>query len=140
MDPLSDEQFALPQTVIEDEDLQVLYHDVLRRLRTENSDIPGASVLNDILAERLAFTYVWVRQKERQNLEERKHKEMNAQFLDLVRTMYSVKRADSDLDALKTMILDKVTDAVSGALAEIGGETADEVREKLVESFRAAGL
>jgi hypothetical protein len=140
MDPLRDEQFALPQTVIEDEDLQVLYHDVLRRLRTENSDIPGASVLNDILAERLAFTYVWVRQKERQNLEERKHKEMNAQFLDLVRTMYSVKRADSDLDALKTMILDKVTDAVSGALAEIGGETADEVRDKLVESFRAAGL
>jgi flagellar hook-basal body complex protein FliE len=65
---------------------------------------------------------------------------MNAQFLDLVRTMYSVKRADSDLDALKTMILDKVTDAVSGALAEIGGETADEVRDKLVESFRAAGL
>jgi len=138
---LHDEQTRLPETVITDPQLQILFHDVLGKLRAENKETPAAGILQEILSERTAFTYTWIRQKELDGgLDERKHKEMNAQLIDLVRTISSMRRVESDIESLKTLVLDKVMDGVTAALGAMDADVANELRGLLVEELRKAGL
>lgn len=63
-DTIAEELFTLRPDAIEDEGLRALYDEVAVRLREEASSRVGFGMLEQLMVERVAFLYVWIRDRE----------------------------------------------------------------------------
>lgn len=62
-DPELEALFNLPETVVQNQEIRTLYFVLAERFRSE-AEQSGLGIRGYILAERLAFTYITLRQKE----------------------------------------------------------------------------
>lgn len=138
-DNLPSEFFAQPEDAIGEEALQLIYSEVIARLREEN---PDADTIESMMIERVAFLYVHIRHKETKKLfaHDRSHKETLQLWVTMAANLQKKRQAERDLEAIKDSIVNAVQIAVMDAAKSLPPEMASDFQEKLLAEFDAAGL
>lgn len=139
MDKLSDEFFAQPEKPLGDEAHQLIYAEVVARLREEN---PDADTLELMLIERTAFLYVHIRVKEQLGsfAHDRSYKETNALLVDLMRDLRKQKSSAQTAEQIRDSIIETVHEALAASVKKLPPEYAKSFQESLADEFEVRSL
>lgn len=139
MDPMSDEFFAQPEKPLGDESHQLIYAEVVSRLREEN---PQGDTLELMLIERIAFLYVYIRVKEATGsfAHDRSYKETNALLIDLMRDLRKTKSSAVQAEEIRDAIIETVHEALAVSIKKLPGDLSKDFQEALANEFEVRNL
>lgn len=138
-----DDVFTLPQWV-EDEGLRGLYDELVARMRAEAAGMPMNTV-QTLLIERIAFNYVVMKYKERNQGTERgfirasEQKDFNTWWLSM--TVEFNRLLMTNADKLRESLLIEINNVLTAGLSQIkDDEERRAVRRHFAEAFAALNL
>lgn len=133
--PLPTSFWSQPTEALGNESLNLIYAEVCARLRSELIDSDLAGVMEMMLAERAAFLYCHIRNKE-QNAgfaNDRAYKETLQLWREIIKDLRTAKYQNEERTDLLALAIATLTDAVNHALedSDIDPVLANQVKEKL---------
>lgn len=147
---LPDDFFTPPAEAIHDPGLRTLYDVMVEEIKEEHSMTPGFGMLEAMLAERIVFIYIMIRDKERfpigsENPEEahgfaheRNYKEILSTWVNMLAQLQGARARATDLDALKEHVLTDVRNRLKSAVATLPKDMQAHVADSLQEAFSDA--
>lgn len=141
--PLPDSSGLLNPTIwdpapdaIQNEVLLTVYQDVVAELR-KDSQARGGMTLGDLLMERIAFLYIWIRDKEMSNdlANWREYRDLHKLWLEMVAT-YAKVIGNVDAAEMRDIILKRVLAAINSVLRNLSPEMEKELRDRFTDAFR----
>lgn len=139
--PLPPEMWQITPEAIEDETLRTLYGEVLLHLREEIAEVPGFGVLQQMMVERIAFLYVWLRDQERQGLGAlagRNYKETLGLWMNMASTLHKDVRTSVDAEKIREHIVSAVSNAINGVFDTMHPDVADPLRASFADALEGA--
>ena len=147
MEPLDslDAAFNLPETVCSDADMRQLYEVIVARKRREALYLPMNTV-QQLLIERIAFNYIVLRMREREQTgttggfeHARMQKDFNTFWLSMTKEFNNLlERSDK---GNRDAILGEVRDIVLTTLSGVSDtQTRQDLMIRFSEAFESAGL
>lgn len=135
-----DRAFRLPTHIAEDEDLRVLYQEMVSRLRAESLGLPMHTA-QEILIERIATKYVQIKYREEHGwagMGVNGEKDANAQWLDLLKEWNRVLAAGHE--QLRDALLKQAEQIAIEAVNLVDdSDTRQTLRRHFKEKFAAIG-
>lgn len=139
--PLPDEMWTLPEDTIRNEQYRLLFTEISTRLRSEMAEVPGFGVLQQMLIERIAFMYVWIRDAEASNdprLAGRNYKETMQLWSTLAASLHKDSRSAVDREEIRNHIIKGVLGTINGVLDTMHVDVAEGLRDRFIEAFEGA--
>lgn len=137
-DDAFDAAFQLPEVIVNDASLRALHAEIVTRLRREAAGLPMSTVQNLIL-ERLATLYVWIKYKERTGgFTDNQQKEFNKDWLDLAREFNKLLMAHQD-KLREAMLIELQSIVIEGSKLIKDDEDRRQFRLFLSEKFAEQG-
>lgn len=139
MNELPKEFWTQPGEALGDENLQLIYAEVCERLRAESGE---ADTLELMLIERIAFLYVHIRNKERDDsfANDRAYKETLQLWTGMAADLRKQRIASADFEAVKVQMLESIQTAILSASESLPPEYSKAFREQVLEEFQHIGL
>lgn len=146
--PLPPHFWEAPPDITSSE-LLTLHAEILEKLRSEADQLPNLDTLQEMLIERVAALYIWIRQKEIDGgwkggpatySKEREYKDALKLFADLSGQLLKMASMENDALQMKEAILQVVTKQINAVLDTLHPEIADGLRSSFAEAFEAASL
>lgn len=122
-----------------DEPLQLIYSEVIARLKSENTD---ADTLELMLIERVALLYVFIRHKEAINAFEnsRAYKEIFQLWATMAADLRKQRMQAESVAFVREQILTSVQHAVMTAVKGMPAEIKKEIQDRLLGELESVGL
>jgi hypothetical protein len=122
-----------------DPSLQLIYAEACSRLKEEN---PNADTLEAMLIERVAFLYVFIRNKETKKAfaHDRAHKEMFQLWATMAGELRKQRNRTEDTEWMRDKILDQVEKAIIKATAKLDPKTRNAVQQDLLSELDTHGV
>lgn len=140
--PLPANMWELPAEAIENEQYRVLFTEISARLRSEMSEVPGFGVLQEMMVERIAFLYVWLRDREARGLDAtlagRNYKETMQLWVSMAASLHKDARTSVDREEIRAHIIKGVMVTLNGVMDTMHPDVADGLRERFAGAFENA--
>ena len=138
---LGDEFWRQPQEAL-DETFNFMYSQAIAILRTEVRE-RGGSLTDFMLAERIAFLYAYLRQRESGigdgDFSDRTRREMNKDWRELATSMKKLWNGEDNANRAE-IVLKKVNTAIQEAMKDMPVTQAAALSSALTDSFEKQGL
>lgn len=135
---LPNEFWALPDATIDTDALQLIYAEITARLREESIKRGVTGTLEMMMAERIAFLYTWIRDREASGgfEQDRNYKEL-LQLWNQMAVSFQ-KTQIVDYESMRDALIQHVAATIQGALEDVDPEVASAVSSKITEAFETA--
>lgn len=133
--------------------LQTMYPQVLEALQMEVAQVPAFGTLDAMIVERIAFTYISIRDRESHRIgekdeagrfvgfeHERNYKETQQMWMDMATKVQKQLKGAVNEDEVRTKVLESVQAAVGQVISELPPEVRGTAAKRLAEAFEEAGL
>ena len=137
---LGAEFWVQPSSALKEE-YNFIYANALAEFRTAVRD-RGGSVFDYILAERLAFNYAILRQREadqEQELTDRTRRELNKDLIEFTLALKKIWNSEDRVDQAEA-VLKKVDKAVWEAIKELPADVGEQLQKRLAKTYAEVGL
>jgi hypothetical protein len=152
--------FKLRDGSISDPVLAELYDGVVDRLRTDAGIKPGFALLEDLMVERVAFLYIWIRDREAMGIgldgdnklastdepdkkigfvHERNYRETLSMWWSMAHTLQGAQARTLQAQQVKEAVLKRVGKVIADTCDSMNVEVGQPLKEKFVEAFDQAG-
>src|SRR5690349_16959394 len=132
---LPSEFWAAPEEVFTSQADQLMFADLLGRIRREVDESTGTTTIDYMRAERLVFVYCFIRLKERKKSFqlERNYKEMLQVWQSLANDHQKSTRAAFDPEEFRAGILTQVSKAIEKAVETLPEEQREVFLERVID-------
>lgn len=140
---LGQEFWTQPQETLS-EAMQLIYSNLVAIFRDEISQ-RGGELVDLMLAERAAFIYSFIREREAETgpvrglLNDRNRREMNKDLIDLLLTMKKLWSSEAK-EGASEKVLAKVNKAIFSVIKELPESDGRKLQSELANAFEANGL
>lgn len=134
---LKEGMWKLPENAIPTPEFQAMYEDLSKRMCNELLSIGKLGPVEEMVIERTAYLYVWIREKEAANgfEHERNHKEINQLWQSFAAMHKAAAVKPVDADTIRKHVLEQVGAVLSGVLAGLPEDIQDQLRPVVQAAF-----
>jgi hypothetical protein len=123
----------LPSEMV-NENLQLLHAEIVSQLKKE---APDADTLEQMLMERVAFLYVFIRAKETKQMfaHDRAYKETMQLWVGMAADLRKQRQTADALEVIKSQVTAEVADAVNSALKSFDPEVRKQLKAGMAKAL-----